>query len=154
MPGPAPDPNARHRNGLGSPPGRKGAGVLRLPAEGRKGPVPAWPLDTSNPAEVALWRDVWTWPQAVAWDKQGTAHREVAMYVRWSLLAERADPKAAVEARMLSDRLGLTPMAMRRLMWEVVPDEVGERRDSRASSSPARRRTKIKAVDPVDTTGG
>jgi hypothetical protein len=114
-------------------------------------------LGTSNPAERALWADAWSWPQAVAWEKQGTAVREVAMYVRWSLLAERADPKAAGESRMLADRLGLTPMAMRRLMWEVVPDEVGEKRDARAaatSSSPARRRTKIKAVDPVDTTGG
>jgi hypothetical protein len=47
------------------------------------------------------------------------------------------------EARQMEDRLGLTPKAMRLLLWEIVADEVGERRDS-TSASTARRR--IKAV--------
>jgi hypothetical protein len=32
------------------------------------------------------------------------------------------------EARQLEDRLGLTPKAMRLLLWEIASDELAERR--------------------------
>lgn len=145
MPGPPPNPHARRRNAR--------PGVVRLPAEGRKGKAPAWPLtEATTPelraAEAKLWRESWALPQAVAWERLKIV-REVAMYVRWSVLAEGANQKAAVEARMYSDRLGLTAMAMRRLMWEVVADEVAEARSDRDAPAVAsrKRRTDLKAVD-------
>ncbi|SDT85163.1 hypothetical protein SAMN04488548_1162 [Gordonia westfalica] len=50
----------------------------------------------------------------VIWEESHT-HREVAQYVRWKVRAEQGDLKAAAEARQLSDRLGLNPLALMRL---------------------------------------
>lgn len=49
--------------------------------------------------------------------------------------------KALAEARQFEDRLGLTPKAMRLLLWEITSDEVEEQRKS---STGVRKR--IKAV--------
>lgn len=149
MPGPAPNPHARRRNAR--------TGPVKLPAEGRKGKPPEWPLTPPakpelRPAELKLWREVWASPQAVAWERMRT-FREVAMYVRWSVVAETGDRYAAVEARMLADRLGLTPMSMRRLMWEVVTDDLADARADRTapvvSTPSSKRRTDLRAVDPA-----
>lgn len=191
----APNPNARRRNAR--------VGVVVLPAEGRKGDTPEWPLpddptltarieflteeiaeleereleqgklsrsdatkwarkrealrgaehklEVTRANEVAIWTELWTKPQAVEWERQAWT-REVAQYVRWKSRAELGDLDASKEARMLSDRLGLNPKAMRALMWQVVEDELGERRqqhaatgtDGKASSD---RRRRLKAVD-------
>jgi hypothetical protein len=86
---------------------------------------------------------MWATPQAVAWETLGWT-RTVARYVR--LLVQSEKPKATMslcaEVRQLEDRLGLSPMAMLRLRWEIVPDEVAEAR--RAPSPSARR---LRAVD-------
>jgi hypothetical protein len=95
--------------------------------------------------ETKLWREVWKTPQAVAWERLGWT-REVAQYVRWKVLAELGDMDAAKEARQLSDRLGLTPLALLRLRWEVVPDEELAERRPRASAEPPAR----PAEPPVD----
>lgn len=187
--GPPPNPNARRRNAR---PAR-----TQLPAEGRKGKTPPWPLprnlkltidlqvaqdtvdalsgqDDLTPAEkrklsraleqvvfldhqaqhveaaeLAMWAELWSLPQAVAWERL-RYFRDVAQYVRWKVLAEWGDMDAAKEARQLSDRLGLTPMAMLRLQWEIVADETAEQRATRkpATKPPARRRLKV-----VDETG-
>lgn len=68
--------------------------------------------------ESQLWTELWKTPQAVAWQEYGWV-REVALYVRCTLRAEDGDLRAASEARQRSDRLGLSPLAMRRLQWEV-----------------------------------
>lgn len=87
--------------------------------------------------ETKLWRDVWKTPQAVAWERLGW-NREVAQYVRWKVLAELGDMDAAKEARQLSDRLGLTPLAMLRLRWDIVPDEeLAERQRPQPAAPPA-----------------
>lgn len=116
MPGPAPNPNARHRKGKGS------GGVVTLPADGYKGEVPAWPLMTDpSSAELGLWESLWRKPQAVMWAKDGS-ERVVARYVLVTILAEDPNaPNAALlsEVRQMEDRLGLSPMALKRLMWEI-----------------------------------
>jgi hypothetical protein len=115
-------------------------GPLQLPAEGRKGAPPAWPLDGKPSAQIQrIWRQLWATPQAVAWQRLGWT-RVVARYARVALAAEVLDKDALAEARHLEDRLGLTPKAMRMLLWEIVADEVKEHRES----SDVRRR--IKAV--------
>ncbi|MGH7393560.1 MAG: hypothetical protein ACREM3_29525 [Candidatus Rokuibacteriota bacterium] len=96
-------------------------------------------LDVVREAEDRMWAEVWATPQAVAWERLGWT-RDVAQYVRWKVQAEMGDLDAAKEARMWSDRLGLNPKAMRMLLWEIVSDEVTERR-----REPAKRR-RIKAV--------
>jgi len=84
---------------------------------------------------------LWRTPQAVAWERLGWT-RTVGRYCRLMVAAERRDAMAAVlvEARNLEDRLGLTPKAMRMLLWEVASDEVTEARGSSDA------RSRIKAV--------
>jgi hypothetical protein len=122
MPGPAPSRNPRRRNAR--PEWRQ------LPASGRAGDPPAWPLDGPSPGEAALWAELWATPQAVAWDELGWG-RVVARYVRIAIEAEAAGAIAATrsECRQLEDRLGLNPMSMKRLQWELVDDATGQTAD-------------------------
>lgn len=150
MPGPAPKP-ADQRRRRNAPL----ANTVKLPAEGRTGDAPEWPLPWQRVVEAKIWADLWATPQAAAWERMGTATvRVVARYVRLLSLVEgpaddedRAPRTSATlllgEVRQLEDRLGLTPMAMLRLRWEIVADDLAEKREG---SAPTRRR--LKAVDP------
>ena len=82
-------------------------------------------------AERQAWADLWHTPQAVAWERLGWT-RAVGRYCRLMVEAEKrnAPAKALMEARQFEDRLGLTPKAMRMLLWEVVADEVTEQREA------------------------
>ena len=192
--------------GMGPPPKQASArrrrnaapGMTRLPAEGRKGRPPTWPLldditmvvakrmadaqveqleealagcdgrsrkrlqreldaERRKSAELEetmgarrrleqdLWAQLWKTPQAVQWQRLSW-DREVAQYVRWKVQAEMGSLDASKEARMLSDRLGLNPLAMLRLRWEV--DEPAETQSE--DPQPPRRKTKGKP-DPRAT---
>lgn len=107
-------------------------------------------IAATSKAELALWRDLWKTPQAVAWERLKWT-REIAQYTRWKILAEMGSLRAGAEARQLADRLGLTPMAMRRLMWRVSDDEVAEKRATRppqVASAAVAGRTRFQVVDP------
>jgi hypothetical protein len=185
--GPLPNPNAVRRNA-------RTAGIT-LPAEGRKGRTPKWPLpddlllgarvqvleaeqadlerllqdatdkeakslrhrlgqnverltiargmiELGKKAELTLWRELWKTPHAVMWERLRWT-REVAQYARWKAKAELGDIDASREARMLADRLGLTPKAMQDLRWTIASDEVAEKRQEQA---PTGARARIKAV--------
>lgn len=135
MPGPAPNPNRRRRN-VGPP-------VTRLPAEGRTGDAPEWPLSRAKAPESRVWVDLWRLPQAVMWERLAWT-RTVARYVRCLITVEGAAPSTRMlaEVRQLEDRLGLTDMALKRLGWEIARDELGEKREEREST-----RDRVKAVD-------
>lgn len=75
-------------------------------------------LKEQRKIETAAWRELWKTPQAVAWQDLGW-YREVAQYVRFRVLGELGDLDAAKEARQWSDRLGLNPLAMLRLRWQI-----------------------------------
>lgn len=141
MPGPPPKAASERRRRNAVP------GTVYLPSEGRTGRIPRFPLadfEATQLRERALWRDAWRTPQAVAWERFGWTI-EVALYCRWVALAEMGALAAATEARQLSDRLGLTPLALLRLRWEIVEDEVETKR---AETKPAADvRTRIRAVD-------
>lgn len=192
MPGPPPNPNRRRRNAT--------LAMTQLPAEGRKGDPPPWPLpadlvsqarldrlddqiadasvemqgegrvarnaerrmlglqeraeilraqmDAAAEQETVLWAELWSTPQAVAWERLRWT-RDVAQYVRWKIKAELGDLEASKEARLLSDRLGLNPLALLRLRWEIAADEVAEQRTTRTKRTAAavRSRRGLKAVD-------
>lgn len=131
--GPAPDPNALRRDRPGD------TAWVVLPAEGRKGPTPKWPLAKQTPAEKGQWAKLWRMPQAVMWE-QLRLHDQVAMYVRnW---CEATLPEASSSLRtlhrQLADALGLTAPGMASLRWKVATDEVAPRRvDSSAVSKTA-----------------
>lgn len=135
------------------------SGWTTLPAEGRKGNAPAFPLEkwrdmekflpeadrnealakALDARELAVWREIWKTPQAVAWDKLGWRH-DVGLYVRVLVSGERGNLKAAGEARQWSDRLGLSQTALLRNRWKIATDELAEKRDSkRREASSARR---------------
>lgn len=116
MPGPPPSKNPRRRNAR--PDWRK------LPSSGRQAQPPSWPIGRPTKSVTEVWAELWATPQAAAWEELGWI-RVVARYAKLLVAAEKADASAALlaEVRQLEDRLGLSPMAMKRLMWEIVPDE-------------------------------
>ena len=130
-------------------PARKNArvGPVQLPAEGRRGRPPAWPLPGSpSTDEKRAWAELWATPQAVAWEKLGWT-RTIGRYCR--ILVEAEMPNARREVRSsateFEDRLGLTPKAMRLMLWQIVEDETAARRQERKSSQGAKQRPR--AVD-------
>lgn len=139
MPGPAPKPpeqRVRRNAPL--------ANTVKLPAEGRRGDAPEWPMNDEAPD---LWRQLWATPQAAAWERLGWT-RVVARYCMVLLSVER-EPTAGMlgEVRQLEDRLGLSPMAMLRLRWEIASDEVAEQRESTTKAKAPR--LKVVAADAV-----
>lgn len=130
-----PNPDAVRRNARNGP--------TVLPADGRKGPAPEWPLDDEFPGEMPVWRELWATPQAAAWEKLGWT-RTVARYCRGLVLAERKmAPAMLAQVTALEDRLGLTPKSLRMLMWQIAADEVAEKRDVQPASGA---RGRIRAV--------
>lgn len=169
MPGMGPPPkNPEHRARRNAAPG-----MTLLPAEGRPGAAPTWPLGVDLSLEVEiemgkaalmtaeaewheattarakaaikkrignaqrslakaqamkklqrreeqkLWRDLWKTPQATQWEKLAWT-REVAQYVRHKIKAEAGSLDDAKESRQLADRLGLSPLSLLRLRWQIA----------------------------------
>jgi hypothetical protein len=113
--GPPPDPNALRRD-------REGDWVS-LPAAGRKGATPRWPLSKQSARERTLWVELWKRPQAVEWERQ-QQHLEVAMLVRRLVEAERPGSPVAVSTlvRQMWDSLGLTTPGLRFNRWKIAAD--------------------------------
>lgn len=112
-------PQADPRSGRSDSRGLK---FTALPSEGFDGDVPEFDLPEATPRELEVWADLWATPQAAAWEDLGWT-RVVARYAAIVLACERPDATSAImgEARQLEDRLGLSPMAMKRLQWEIGP---------------------------------
>lgn len=102
------------------------ANTTKLPAEGRSGDAPLWPLGSDVPD---VWFELWATPQSAAWERLGWT-RIVARYALLLPQSEVAGCSAAIltATQQLEDRLGLSPMSMLRLRWEIAADEVAEQR--------------------------
>jgi hypothetical protein len=100
-------------------------------------------LDLGPDQETALWVDLWSSPQAVIWE-ESHAEREVAQYVRWKIRGEQGDLRASAEARQLSDRLGLNPLALMRLRAEVEHADEAEDRGAKRRQTPTGKKTTAK----------
>lgn len=118
-----------------------------LPASGRKGPVPKLPGGTKwLKATREAWADLWSSPQAVAWDQSGrTLHSWAEAH--HALQEAKKDGKSVTpilaEMRSIEDRHGLNPKAMLQLRWRIVDDEgvvVSQPSEPSQGRSPARRR--------------
>ena len=145
--GPAPDPNALRRD-------RKSDGEwLLLPAEGRKGDPPPWPLPDQSDREVDVWANLWRKPQAVAWERFGLVD-EVALYCRTRCEAEVSGASTPLRtlARQHADALGLTMPGMGSLRWRIATDETAAKRATKAPARPSSR-SRLKVV-AADATGG
>jgi hypothetical protein len=100
-------------------------------------------VDEQRALELSLWSTLWSTPHADAWEPLGWT-RDVAQYVRHKVRGEAGSLDDAKEARQWSDRLGLNPLAMLRLRWEMQRlDEVEDR---------ARRRRAAPRPQPVKKT--
>lgn len=111
--GPAPDPNALRRD-------RDKGEWTHLPAAGRDGPTPEWPLTKATARELELWEREWRRPQALMWEANGQ-ETEVALFVRSLATAEK--PKAHTTVRTLvkqqMEALGLTLPGLRSNRWVI-----------------------------------
>ena len=133
--GKPPSDNARHQNPT------LNSTAMKLPASGRKGAPPKWPLTgKASAAESATWKQAWATPQAVAWERLGWV-RPVARYIRCLVQAEEIGAPAALlgEVRQMEDRLGLSPMALLRLRWSVVADELADGTTLSSAPTPSSR---------------
>jgi hypothetical protein len=139
--GPAPDPNALRRE-------RDAGEWTILPAEGRQGATPDWPLTEMSVREAELWADLWRKPQALMWERFGQ-ELEVALYVRRLTEAELMDSRVNLSTlvRQMGDSLGLTTPGMRANRWRITAEEpapsvsTGRRPVARPSS-----RSRLKVV--------
>lgn len=87
--GPPADPNALRRD-------RPSDGEwLVLPAEGRRGPLPEFPLPLASDRELDVWAGLWRKPQALLWERNGQ-DLEVALHVRTFVEAEQPEAGAAL----------------------------------------------------------
>ena len=111
--GPAPDPTALRRD-------RDAGEWTILPAEGRQGATPEWPLTEQTIRESELWERLWRMPQALMWERYGQ-EMEVALYVRRFTEAELMDSRVNLSTlvRQIADSLGLTTPGMRANRWRV-----------------------------------
>lgn len=145
---------ARVRSGPTATPGsiRSGrvldrSGIVHLPAAGRDGEAPAWPLPgRMSKWESERWAEEWRRPQALMWEQLGL-EVQVALYVRNLRLA--SSTKAAVTrtsglmAQM--NNLGLTADAMKRLGWVIdeAPPEAGTVAAARPAGTSAKDRIRV-----------
>lgn len=139
--GPAPDPTALRRE-------RDAGEWTVLPAEGRPGDPPRWPLVGQSDREAELWARLWSKPQALMWERLGQ-DLEVALFVRNFALAEL--PGAPINlgtlVRQQQDSLGLTTPGLRANRWRITRDEVAERRaDAPAQAARPSSRGRLKVV--------
>lgn len=126
--GPAPERNAI-RNG------RAGADWIRLPASGRKGEAPAFPLPRPTKRERTIWTQEWARPQAVMWEGAGQ-ELEVALYVRTLAEAEQRGAASAIRTLLvrMQEHLGLSQPGLARNRWLIVDDAAFAQAPSEATS--------------------
>ena len=60
-----------------------------------------------------------------------------------------AQTRLAPELRQLEDRLGLNPLAMRRLEWVIAADEVAEKRDGKTAAKAKDSRSRYSGLRAV-----
>jgi hypothetical protein len=125
-------------------------GWRTLPAEGRTGEPPEWPLTEAADRELELWDDLWAKPQAVVWEDMDQA-LEVALFVRTLAEAERPDARVDVKKmiRGYLDSLGLSVAGMNRNRWKIAPAAEEPPAVEPAATPPARRpsaRDRLKVV--------
>lgn len=115
--GPPPDPTALRRE-------RDEGAWTVLPAEGRAGDPPRWPLLGQVDREAELWADLWRRPQALMWERHQLDY-EVALYVRNLAMAELPGSPVNLSTllRQQGDSLGLTMAGMLAHKWRVERDD-------------------------------
>ncbi|UUW88388.1 hypothetical protein [Pimelobacter simplex] len=147
---------------------------LALPASGRGGRAPAFPLpkivrfgfevvdnktvkvadraigDAFRKRELELWRELWKTPQALAWEREPWRWPTVAKYCR-IMASTEAEPDASAallsRERELRNECGLSPDGLRMNGWAIAPDELAAKRSSRAAAkAPAKKAAPVRRL--------
>lgn len=163
--GPAADPNSLRS-------AKKSVALTPLPSGGYDGEPPRFPLMTFTvrrweqedkrryqvtdveateefrQREVALWEQVWTFPQAVAWAREPWRWQAIAMWVRTAVVCESSDATAADKGAIhrFADQIGLTPAGLKENGWVIAHDETAEKREARSATKKASARDRMKVV--------
>lgn len=146
--GPAPDPAALRRD-------RDAGEWTVLPAEGRQGATPEWPLTEQTDRESDLWEGLWCKPQALMWDRYGQ-QIEVALYVRRLAEAEQMESRVNLSTlvRQMADSLGLTTPGMRANRWRIAAAEQETSPRTRPARRQAARASSKSRLKVITTDGG
>jgi len=179
--GPPGDPNSRtseRKRAAAKKAGSSSAGAtpaittsefnpLSLPAQGRRGRAPAFPLPkimrfvivpnadgkptripdtvTSNQfrkRELAIWAQLWKTPQAVAWEREPWRWPTIAKYCRIMVTTE-AEPDASAallsRERELRNECGLSPDGLKQNGWAIASDQLAEKRAAKKAAAPAKK---------------
>lgn len=144
--GPAPDPAALRRD-------RDAGEWTILPADGRLGATPDWPMPEQAGREAELWESLWRKPQAIMWERYGQ-ELEVALYVRRLAEAEQMESRVNLSTlvRQMADSLGLTTPGMRANRWRIDAGEAAA--PAPAKRAAAKRPTSRSRLKVVSDNGG
>lgn len=141
--GPVPDPSSGRSDA-------RGYSLTALPAEGYRGPVPAFPLPGVSERELEVWEWAWRTPQACAWSlpSESWRARTVALWVRLSVRCEAEDAGASLYAQLhrFADQVGLTTAGLAEMGWKVAVDEVAERASAKPLETVPRRERRLRVA--------
>src|SRR6185369_1931074 len=117
------------------------SGWVHLPAAGRDGPVPPWPLGRPTKFELETWEREWLRPQAVMWERRGW-EVQVAIYVRTLRVASSPKASSATTTNLLRQmvNLGLTDDGLARNRWIIDDQAAAAPKSKRPPTSTARDR--------------
>lgn len=139
--GPAPDPQALRRD-------KDGKDWVELPAQGREGDPPSWPLSSPTKREWELWQREWRRPQAVMWEANGQ-EVEVALYVRSVKDAEKSSAPVSMRTlvRQQMDALGLTVPGLRANRWTIAQQDEPVQRGRVADDQGPSAKDRLRVID-------
>ncbi len=170
---------ARNRSGPQADPqslrsAERGIVLTALPAEGRKGRAPAFPLpkvdrftmidgtrivDRAGSTafrrrELAVWAECWKMPQACAWELEPWRGPTVAEFCRLKTVVElEPDANASLVAQLhrYRDQIGLTPAGLKENGWAIAKNEIAAKT---AAKQPTPKRTSARDRMKVVQGGG
>jgi hypothetical protein len=99
-------------------------------------------------AELELWADLWSKPQAHMWVSLALKW-QVAAYVRAYIESVGPDSNAGLKTAVLrmEAELGLSTVGMGQLRWKFAADELAERRDEPDEPARSSARDRMKALN-------
>ena len=121
MPAPRAPAKPRSRYGAGRTTGTTRTALLDLPASGTDLPAPKMPAGRAwTLAERHRWSELWSSPQAVAWDESCIGTVAILVCYETAVFDGTASAWQAAELRHAGEALGLTPRALSMLGWRIV----------------------------------
>lgn len=133
--GPAVDPSSARSDA-------RGLTFVKLPPEGYRGEIPAFPVPGAYARTIEVWEALWRTPQAAAWAGESWRWPNIADLARLMVLSEDEKTPVGVFTHIRQARadLGLTPAGLLENGWAIAEDEVAAKRAASDSAEVPRRR--------------